>query len=656
VNFFLTNYKNYLVILLLSIVTGNLFAQTKNQTIEEKQALFIYNFSKYTDYPNFDQLSSFTIGVIGEHNNLVVDELEKITQDKTVRGLPIKIKWIHELKGIPNIQLIYFDTKSIKNIDDIYTIIQKSPVLLVAKGFPYGRSMINFIIDEDKIKFELNETKIRKAHLKISKVITMLEIHNEKEWANLLDKIEAIADSDQKKVEITTKDLDDIIRKQKELTKEIKINTQKLNHQKEVLKKQTEELTAKEELIKTTKAEIDEQKVLIENQLIKISNQQINLQKLNSNVEQKQADLIQQQKTLNREAKNLIAIKQEYLKVEIILKEKETLVSKQDKKISTQNSEIDTQSSTIKSQKSIIWLSIIFLIIVSALGIWAYRSYRLKNEANRLILEQKGEIEQQHFVLEEQHKEITDSINYAKRIQDAILPPLTMVREHIPDSFILYKPKDIVAGDFYWLESVTTNDKEQIILFAAADCTGHGVPGAMVSIVCHNSMNRAVREFNLIEPHQILDKTRELVVETFEKSHNEVHDGMDIALCSIDKTTNKLIYAGANNGLYLIRNHELIEYKPDKQPIGNYHHIKPFNKHEIQLKKGDVIYMYTDGYADQFGGEKGKKFKYKPFKELLLSIHNKPLDEQHELMQKAFIEWQGNLEQIDDVCIIGMRL
>ena len=131
---------------------------------------------------------------------------------------------------------------------------------------------------------------------------------------------------------------------------------------------------------------------------------------------------------------------------------------------------------------------------------------------------------------------------------------------------------------------------------------------------------------------------------------------MDVALCSLDKTTNKLIFSGANNGLYIIRNHELIEYKPDKQPIGNYHHIKPFNKHDIQLEKGDVIYMYTDGYADQFGGIKGKKFKYKPFKDLLLSIHQKPMDEQHELINDAFVKWQGDLEQIDDVCIIGLRV
>jgi len=657
-------YKPFFLTLLLGVFVGNLFSQNETQTIEQKQALFIYNFSKYTDYPNFDELSDFTIGVIGEQNNLVFDELIKMTQNKTVRGLPVKIKWIYELNEIKNVQLVYFDTKSVKDINEVYTVVQKSPILLIAKGFPFGRSMINFVIDEEKIKFELNETKIRKANLKISKVITILEIQSEKEWASLLDKIESIADSDQKKVEISTKDLEAIIKKQKELTKAIELNTKKLNEQKEALKKQSDELLAKEELIIETKAEIVVQKRLIDEQLEKIATQQANLAQLNNEVEAKQADIIQQQKTLNREAKNLIAIKQEYLKVELVLKEKEALVVKQDEKIAVQHTEIDTQSDKIESQQAIIWLSILFLIIVSGLGIWAYRSYRLKNEANIKIVQQKEEILTQHHVLEEQHKEITDSINYAKRIQDAILPPLTMVKEHLPESFILYKPKDIVAGDFYWMEAITSDEQNstlttqhsQLLLFAAADCTGHGVPGAMVSVVCHNSMNRAVREFGLTEPHHILDKTRELVVETFEKSHDEVYDGMDVALCSLDKKTNKLTFAGANNGLYLIRNNELIEYKPDKQPIGNYDNIKPFNKHEIQLEKGDVIYMYTDGYADQFGGIKGKKFKYKPFRELLISIHQKPMEEQHHLINAAFIKWQGELEQIDDVCVIGVRV
>ena len=193
-------------------------------------------------------------------------------------------------------------------------------------------------------------------------------------------------------------------------------------------------------------------------------------------------------------------------------------------------------------------------------------------------------------------------------------------------------------------------------MFAAADCTGHGVPGAMISVVCHNALNRAVREFSLTDPADILDKVRNLVIETFEQSEEEVYDGMDIALCTLDRKNQELKYSGANNSLYIVRANELIELKADKQPISQYFDAKPFTLHNFKLEKGDTIYSFTDGFADQFGGEKGKKFKYKPFKELLLSIQHESMDDQFKILKKTFHDWRGDLEQIDDVCILGVRV
>ena len=160
----------------------------------------------------------------------------------------------------------------------------------------------------------------------------------------------------------------------------------------------------------------------------------------------------------------------------------------------------------------------------------------------------------------------------------------------------------------------------------------------------------------LIKPNEILDKTREIVMETFEKSDEDVNDGMDIALCSINTESKKLNFSGANNGLYIVRKGEVTQIKPDKQPIGNYKDAKPFTNHEYDLEKGDVIYAFSDGYPDQFGGPKGKKFMYKPFRSLLLDIHQKPMDDQHTILLQAFEDWRGNLEQIDDVCVIGVRI
>ena len=262
---------------------------------------------------------------------------------------------------------------------------------------------------------------------------------------------------------------------------------------------------------------------------------------------------------------------------------------------------------------------------------------------------QKEAVEGQKEQIEEAHKEITDSINYAKRIQSAILPPMKKVKELLRDSFIIYLPKNIVAGDFYWLE-----EHEGWTLFAAADCTGHGVPGAMVSVICDSALHRSVREHNLSDPGKILDKTRDIITEEFERSEEEVKDGMDISLCALKG--NQLKWAGANNPLWIVRNNELVEYRPDKQPIGKYSASKPFTTHTVDLKKGDTIYVFTDGYQDQFGGEKGKKYKASNLKELLLSMQNSSIDVQRKLIEDEFSKWKGNLEQLDDVCIIGLRI
>jgi serine phosphatase RsbU (regulator of sigma subunit) len=274
---------------------------------------------------------------------------------------------------------------------------------------------------------------------------------------------------------------------------------------------------------------------------------------------------------------------------------------------------------------------------------------------NRLKITRK-----QKMVIEEQTKDIVDSITYAKRIQKAILPTDLFVKECLPDSFVYYKPKDIVAGDFYWVEKIENN-----ILFAAADCTGHGVPGAMVSVVCHNAMDRALRESNLSNPGEILDKTREIVVEQLNKSKSfgtdsidNIRDGMDIALCFLNTKTNQLKYAGAYNPLWIIRNesNEIEEIKANRQSIGKVKNPKPFKTHQVELEKGDRIYTFSDGYADQFGGVKGKKMMNKSFKEFLVSIKDEPMEEQLKSINNHFEVWKGNQKQIDDVCVIGVKI
>ncbi|MDG2343462.1 MAG: SpoIIE family protein phosphatase, partial [Flavobacteriales bacterium] len=258
-------------------------------------------------------------------------------------------------------------------------------------------------------------------------------------------------------------------------------------------------------------------------------------------------------------------------------------------------------------------------------------------------------IEKQHLKLEETHQDLTDSITYAKRIQKAVLPSEKNIQNILTESFVLYMPKDIVAGDFYWVEK-----KEDSIIFAAADCTGHGVPGALVSVLGNNALNRSVREYHLTDPGKILDKSRELMIGEFEKSEEEVLDGMDIALCKI--IDNKLFFAGANNPLWVHRNNEIIEINGDNQPIGKYNSPYPFNTHCFELQKNDIIYLFSDGYADQFGGDKNKKFKKKNLRLLIKSIASETMVDQKQILEENFNTWKGENEQIDDVCIMGVKI
>ncbi len=261
------------------------------------------------------------------------------------------------------------------------------------------------------------------------------------------------------------------------------------------------------------------------------------------------------------------------------------------------------------------------------------------------------ELEEKNRIISLKNHEIIDSIIYAKRLQEAIMPPISEISNQIPESFILYRPKDIVAGDFYFAEQ-----KGDYFMVAAADCTGHGVPGAMVSMVCSNALNRVVNELGIIQPGEILDKVTELVVSTFKKSNHDVKDGMDISLCVINIKSREVAWAGANNPLWYVVNDELVEVKATKQPVGKNDFYKNFVTHVLTLTKGTILYLFTDGFADQFGGPQGKKFKYKQLANLLLENKNKSMQEQCNLLEHAFNVWKGNLEQVDDVCVIGLKL
>ncbi len=351
------------------------------------------------------------------------------------------------------------------------------------------------------------------------------------------------------------------------------------------------------------------------------------------------------------------SIKGEEFLFEVQRQEYEFQFNKKQELAKAEQNKKDELSKEASDKKNIILIAFLsFSILVIVFSLFVIKRLKHTKKQNKIINQQSEVVEKQkvkvinaYKQLETKNKEVVDSIVYANRIQTAILPREKMIKETLKDAFILYKPKDIVAGDFYWIEK-----RKDTILFAAADSTGHGVPGAIVSVICNYALNRSLKEFNLIKPGEILDKTREIVVSEFERSDEQVKDGMDIALCSLKG--NQLHYAGANNPLWIIRDNELMVIPSDRQPIAKTEKEKPFKTNEITVQPGDTLYIFSDGYSDQFGGGKGKKLKTQPFKSLLLSIQDKSMHDQKTILEDFFEKWKGELEQVDDVCIIGFRI
>lgn len=330
---------------------------------------------------------------------------------------------------------------------------------------------------------------------------------------------------------------------------------------------------------------------------------------------------------------------------------------KKEKEIQIKNLQLSERDAEIKSQRITIFASAGSLMLLLSLAIVILRAYKLKQKANLLLKKQKLEIEIQKGIIEEKNRDITDSIEYAKHIQDAILPEKEKILQALPESFIFYLPKDIVSGDFYWCSQSSTGET----LIAAADCTGHGVPGAFMSMIGSNTLTKIVAEQHLTQPAEVLSRlNREIKSALKQKTDGDSSkDGMDIALLKITdgREECRVDFAGANRPLIYFENSELKEVSPDKNAIGGYtNDTYQFTNHRLKFQKDNMLYIFSDGFADQFGGQKGKKFMMKNLKELFKNIKNLPVSEQEKILRDIFLSWKGDMEQVDDVLIIGIRL
>jgi serine phosphatase RsbU (regulator of sigma subunit) len=595
------------------------------------RAVYIFDMAKYINYgPGFADSAVFKIGLLDEANDLLFEMGNLAKTRKTIQNKPIQIIVFRSEEKIVHTQILYVNKASGFNQAKIKAKIEGNQTMLITEGYEFRESMINFVVVNGRPKFEANEDLIKKAGMSVSQNFLFTAIKTKEDWENLF----VVTDADLQVQKETVRQQQMEIEKQKA----------EILRQKALLDSLDKEITLKEKTL------VEKQKVL-DVQVAQIGKQkgEITLQK--------QTILVQLQEV--QVQKNTLSSQKDKISNQI------AMINDQLKKISDQESKIKIQLATLEKQKLILYFVLFALLLVSFLGYYIYRGYKIKKEANirleeknRTISMQKDEIEQQRDLaaaqrdqIAYQKKHITDSIMYAKRIQTALIPSLELFSDKL-EHFVLYKPLAIVSGDFYW---VSSQGNKQVII--VADCTGHGVPGAFMSMLGVALLNEIVNGKHILMPDQIIENLRQGVIKSLNQVAEEesIKDGMDISVCVVDFDNSILWYAGANNPIYLIRGGELIHYRPDKMPAAIHYRMNPFTLHKIELQKGDAFYMFSDGFSDQFGGPNQKKFMSVQLKEILVKITGQPMLKQAEILNDIFEKWRGDSPQVDDVTFIGVR-
>ncbi len=323
--------------------------------------------------------------------------------------------------------------------------------------------------------------------------------------------------------------------------------------------------------------------------------------------------------------------------------------NQKEQQLKIKNIELEKSELKINQRNNLIYIFSIALMLFIILLVFSVRQTLLKNKINLNLLEANNRTESQKSIIELKNKEIMDSIMYAKRIQYALLVNQEVINEFVHGNFILFKPKDIVSGDFYW---ATENNNK--FYLAVCDSTGHGVPGAFMSLLNIGFLSEAIKEKGISAPHEVLNYVRTRLISSIGVDGQK--DGMDCILMCVDKATRSISYSAANNAPVLISKGRVVELEKDRMSVGKGESEDSFTLYQLDYSKGDMLYLYTDGYADQFGGPKGKKFKYKALNELLLKLSDLPMEEQRVKIEAEFDNWKGDLEQVDDVCLIGIKL
>lgn len=594
--------------------------------------MFIYDIARNIDYGSaFRDSAQFRIGVL-DRDEFLFHELGNLRKTRPfIDGKPVELVKFNSESKITHTQVLYVNKSSGFSISRVRASLGGRQTLLITEGYEFRESMISFMgLEGDIPQYGVNEEMIRKAGMTVNSNMLGQAIKSREDWEKLFGKA-----SDEIAVQRDT-----IMRQ----LRQIEQQRDEIAKQGEMLRSLDLQIAGKEKIL-------DEKQKILLDQYSRISAQESEISTQRTMIG-KQLDEVRIQRDTLAGQREKIALQT-------------SRISEQLERIKEQDARITMQLEAIGKQKMLILFSGIALLLVSFLVYYIYRNYRIKKEAN-IVLEEKNrtismqkdeiEIQRDHVTAQRDliayhERQLTDSIMYARRIQTALMPSLELFSDRF-EHFVLYKPLAIVSGDFYW---VSRNEK--ILTVILADCTGHGVPGAFMSMLGVTMLNDIVKSRDIVMPDKILETLRNGIIRSLNQSADDdsVKDGMDIAACTIDFGENILWYSGANSPLYLVRNKELMHYRADKMPVAIHYRMEPFRLHRIDLQKGDAFYIFSDGYADQFGGPYEKKFMTGQLKRLLTEISDLPMIQQGEKLGLQFDAWKGENPQVDDVTFIGIR-
>ena len=628
-----------LFLLFFCLLSGSFFANAAVDRDSKVKASLIFKFAHAIEWQNPRELTDFRIGLLGANPDMV-NELRRITNRKKEGRFLIKIIAFNSIAEVTQTEVLFVDFAKFKSFS--LTNIKGNTLLISDNNLYIDKTMLAFIEGNKKLNFEINKENMQRAGLKLTggfvglakKTIRISDTGSDDD----LDVTDAETNTDNNSAAVAENTVATIVAPSNENAATAK--TVSKNEQRARTKPQNEnpEFVKKQEEIKQKEKEIDS--------------------KMNEVVSKKQRlDQQLQSETLSPEEKIKITedrinlSKQEFGLRDSVVNTKKQEYDNLQIELVKLNSKYLTVIKELNLQKvlNIMIVAMIGFIIIALFVV--YRNYRTKLAANVLLETQKAEITNQKRIIEEKNHEVLDSINYSKRIQTAILPDMHEIEKNLKDFFILYKPKDIVSGDFYYYHK-SNND----IFLAAADCTGHGVPGAFMSLVGFKESKIANAQFN--SPGKILQALNNGVKETLKQTTEDATgDGIDIGLMRVNNT--QITYAGANRPLWIIKKNSfsLIEVKATKSSIGGFTKTnQEFEEHSFDLETGDCVYLFSDGFADQFGGEKSKKLTTKRFKDFLISIKSHPMPSQKKELEGFIEKWRGSNEQVDDILVIGVRI